>query len=113
VDVIGQDFQTFDGKAQFIRLFVKQRFQAILSSALQHLAAVCRAPDKVVLPRVEAACVLFVARRTHVLSIANNSMLVKYLLKRAAQRFLCRLKSAVPAPWRYCTSYKGVSFLWG
>src|SRR5262249_26945634 len=33
-------------------------------------------------------------------------------MKLVARRFLHRLKSAIPAPWRCCTSYKGGSFLW-
>jgi hypothetical protein len=80
VNVIGQDFQSFDGSAQSIRLFVQQLLQSLLSSAMQYLAPVLRTPDKVVLQRVDAARMLFVACRTHVLSIGDNSMRVNYLL---------------------------------
>ena len=84
MNVIGQDFQTFNGNAQFIRLFVQQFFQAILSSAVQHLAPVFGTPDKVVIQCVDAARVLFLTRRTHVLSIAQHSMPVTCLLERGS-----------------------------
>jgi hypothetical protein len=81
VDVIGQDFQTLDSNAQLVRLFVQQFFQAIRNRAVQYLAPVFGTPDKVVMQHVDAARVLFIARRTHVLSITRHSMLVNYLLE--------------------------------
>src|SRR5262245_45971769 len=81
VDVIRQDFQALNGNTQRIRLFMQQYLQSLHNRAMQYLAPVLGAPDKVVIQRIDAASVLFIACRTHVLSIAYASMLVYYLVE--------------------------------
>ncbi|EFO82073.1 hypothetical protein OSCT_0072 [Oscillochloris trichoides DG-6] len=79
VNMIRHHLQPFNRHAQRIGLFVQEGFQPVGNLPVQHLAPVLRAPDNVIVQRRDAARVPDVVHRTHVLSIANHSMHVKYL----------------------------------
>ncbi|EFO80575.1 hypothetical protein OSCT_1515 [Oscillochloris trichoides DG-6] len=99
MNVIRHHLQAFNRHAQRIGLFVQEGFQPVGNLPVQHLAPVLRAPDNVLVQRLYAARVPDVAHRTHVLSIANHSMPVKYLReteKLTVRRFPCRLKADSP-----------------
>ena len=78
VDVVGHDLQRLDTPALFGALGGDQLTEPVGDPAIEDGAAVLRAPDEVILQRIDAACVPFVACRTHVLSIAHNSIPVNY-----------------------------------
>lgn len=79
VNVIRYHLQLFNCHVQCSSLFVQEGFQPVGNLAIQHLAPIFRAPDEVIMQRMDATRMLCISCRTYVLSIAYHSMSITYL----------------------------------